>query len=271
MVSELGCEPGHSGWPHGTTHGHIMTDTTATIDTDPVLRKIRGLLDKAEASTFEEESSALFAKAAELMGRYRITEAMIDAGRRPVDRGKIIKRNILLGSGPYVRARLDLLNNVSEASCCRLVTSTGWDGRVGTVIGHKTDVSAVDVLYTSLMIQATVAMNAEIVPVGENTLSFRRSFLFGFSGRVAERLREANRIVTDEIESDSSDSVALVLVDRKKAVDEDVFRRYGRLRSLSRSASLGGAGVGAGRAAGGQADLAGSRGVTGGSNRAISA
>ncbi|HMS90362.1 MAG TPA: DUF2786 domain-containing protein, partial [Acidimicrobiales bacterium] len=69
-----------------------MPDTTITTDTDPVLRKIRGLLDKAEASTFEAESSALFAKAAELMSRHRITEAMIDAGRRPTDRGKIIRR-----------------------------------------------------------------------------------------------------------------------------------------------------------------------------------
>ncbi|HMS90361.1 MAG TPA: hypothetical protein PKE56_18070, partial [Acidimicrobiales bacterium] len=118
---------------------------------------------------------------------------------------------------PYVRARLDLLDSVSEASCCRIVTSTGWDGRIGTVVGYETDVSAVDVLYTSLMIQATVAMKGETVPVGENTTAFRRSFLFGFSGRIAERLREANRIVTDEIQADTSDSVALVLVDRKKA------------------------------------------------------
>ena len=248
-----------------------MPDTTITTDTDPVLRKIRGLLDKAEASTFEAESSALFAKAAELMSRHRITEAMIDAGRRPTDRGKIIRRDIQLGSGPYVRARLDLLDSVSEASCCRIVTSIGWDGRIGTVVGYETDVSAVDVLYTSLMIQATVAMKGETVPVGENTTAFRRSFLFGFSGRIAERLREANRIVTDEIQADTSDSVALVLVDRKKAVDEDLFRRYGKLRSLGASARLGGSGVGAGRAAGGRADLAGSRGVAGGSNRAIGA
>lgn len=270
MVSELGCEPGHSGWPHGTTHGHIMTDTTATVDTDPVLRRIRGLLDKAEASTFEEESSALFAKAAELMGRHRITEAMVDAGRRPVDRGKIIQRDILLGSGPYVRARLSLLDSVATASCCKTVTSTGWDGRIGTIIGYETDVAAVDVLYTSLLIQATVAMKAETVPVGENTTAFRRAFLFGFSGRVAQRLREANQVVTDKIQADTSDSVALVLVDRKKAVEEDLFRRYGKLRSLSSSARLGGSGVGAGRAAGGRANLSG-RSVAGGSDRAIGA
>ncbi len=253
------------------THGHLMPDATITTDADPVLRKIRGLLEKAEASTFEEESSALFAKAAELMGRHRITEAMIDAGRRPTDRGAIIGRDVQLGSGPYVRARLDLLDTVAEASCCRVVTSTGWDGRVGTVVGHETDVSAVDVLYTSLLIQATVAMKGETVPVGEHTTAFRRSFLFGFSERVAERLREANRIVTDEIQADTSDSVALVLVDRKKAVDEDLFRRYGKLRSLGASAGLGGSGVGAGRAAGGRADLAGSRVVAAGSNRAIGA
>lgn len=248
-----------------------MARTTITTGTDPVLRKIRGLLDKAEASSFEAESSALFAKAAELMGRHRITEAMIDAGRRPTDRGRIIQLDIQLGSGPYVRARLDLVDSVSEASGCRIVTATGWDGRIATVIGYETDVYAVDVLYTSLMIQATVAMKGETVPVGENTTAFRRSFLFGFSERVAERLREANRIVTDEIQAEAGDSVALVLVDRKKAVDEDLFRRYGKLGSLGASAGIGGSGVGAGRAAGARADLAGSRSVAGGSNRAIGA
>lgn len=248
-----------------------MSHNANPNDTDPVLRKIRGLLDKAEASTFEAESSALFAKAAELMGRHRITEAMIDAGRPPLDRGKIISRDILLGSGPYVRARLDLLDSVSEASGCRIVTFTGWDGRIGTVIGYETDVSAVDVLYTSLMIQATLAMKGETVPVGENTTAFRRSFLFGFSGRVAERLREANQVVADEIQADATDEVALVLVDRQKAVDEDLFRRYGKLGNLGASAGLGGSGLGAGRAAAGQADLGRSRGVAAGSNRAIGA
>lgn len=248
-----------------------MPQIANTTDSDPILRKIRGLLDKAEASTFEAESSALFAKAAELMGRHRITEAMLDAGRRPADRGRIIGRDVLLGSGPYVRARLDLLHTVADASGCRLVTSVGWDGRIGTVIGFETDVSAVDVLYTSLMIQATVAMKGERVPAGENTTAFRRSFLFGFSERVQERLREANRIATDEIQADTSDSVALVLVDRKKAVDEDLYRRYGKLGSLGASTVFRGTGMEAGRAAGGRADLAGSRGIGGGSNRAIGA
>lgn len=247
-----------------------MSDTTITSEADPVLRKIRGLLDKAEASTFEAESSALFAKAAELMGRHRITKAMLDAGRRPIDRGEIVKRDILLGSGPYVRARLHLLDNVSEASCCRMVTTSGWDGRIGTVIGYETDASAVDVLYTSLMIQATVAMKAATIPVGENTTAFRRSFLFGFSERVAERLREANRIVTDQIQAESDESVALVLVDRQEAVDEDLFRRYGKLPRLGAAARLARSGIGAGRAAGGRADLAGNRGVAAGEKRAIS-
>lgn len=246
-----------------------MTSTPdITTASDSMLRKVRGLLDKAENTEFEAEQDALFAKAAELMARYRITEAMIAGAKPKVDRGEIIEHTVQLGSGQYVRARLALLCAVAENSCCRVLTRTGWDGRVGEIYGYESDVAAVEVLYTSLLVQATSAMRRATRPAGRSGLEFRRSFLFGFAHRVNERLVEANRSVADEVGDETagqtSASVALVLVDRRQDVDDEVFRRVGRVATLGRAKAVTRDGYADGRDAGDRADLHTSRGVTGG-------
>jgi hypothetical protein len=242
-------------------------DTTTTA-TESMLRKVRGLLDKAENTGFEHEQDALLAKAAELMARYRITEAMVARSKPLVDRGRIVQRDVQLGSGQYVRARLALLGAVAEHSCCKLLTHTGWDGRVGEIFGYESDVAAVEVLYTSLLVQATSAMRKAKRPAGQSGLEFRRSFLFGFAHRVSERLEETNRAVADEMADraagPTSTSVALVLVDRRQDVEDEVFRRVGRVGTLGRAKSVSRDGYSGGRDAGDRADLHTARGVAGG-------
>jgi len=243
-----------------------VPDTTSTA-TESMLRKVRGLLDKAENTGFEHEQDALLAKAAELMARYRITEAMVARSKPLVDRGEIVQRDVQLGSGQYVRARLALLGAVAEHSCCKLLTHTGWDGRVGEVFGYESDVASVEVLYTSLLVQATSAMRKAARPAGRSGLEFRRSFLFGFAHRVAERLAETNRAVTEEMGDGTggptSSSVALVLVDRRRDVEDEVFRRVGRVGTLGRAKSVSPDGWSGGRDAADRADLHTARGVAG--------
>lgn len=241
-----------------------MSDTGPNEST---LRKIRGLLDKAEATPFEAEQAALYSKAAELMARHRVTEAMLADAKPLQDRGKVTVRRIHLGAGPYVRARLALLGAVAQPSSCKVLTYVDYDGRFGEVHGYESDLDAVEMLYTSLLIQSASAMKAETVPRGQGAVEFRRSFLFGFAARVRERLDEVNQTVVDDVEAarttDSADgagtegpSVALVLADRREDVEQAVAARYGRigtLRRASKSRSL--AGHQAGAAAGDRADL----------------
>jgi hypothetical protein len=250
-----------------------MTSADTTAATDSMLRKVRGLLDKAENTEFEPEQEALFAKAAELMARYRITEAMVARAKPLVDRGEIVQHTLQLGSGQYVRARLALLCAVADNSCCRVLTHTGWDGRVGEVYGYESDVAAVEVLYTSLLVQATTAMSRAKRPGGRSGVEFRRSFLFGFANRVAERLVEANRSVAEEVgraaDGQTSRSVALVLVDRRQDVDDEVFRRVGRVGTLGRPKAVTRDGYADGRRAGDGADLHSGRGVADGRTPAL--
>lgn len=245
-----------------------------TID---IAQRIRALLDKAENTDYVHERDAFTAKAMSLMAEYRITEAMVDATRAPQDRrGRITERDIGLGSGPYVRARLGLLCQVADANSASVVTHVGWDGRIATVHGYQSDLARIEMLYTSLLVQATTEAGRVAIPRGSSTVSVRRSFLFGFAAQVGERLAEVHHAAARTAESTSTPtgtggpSVAVVLADRRADVDEYVQRRYGRLGTL-RAATVSRAGYGEGRAAGARADLDSGRGVPAGSRGVLGA
>lgn len=245
--------------------------------TTDIARRIRALLDKAENTDYLHERDAFTAKAMALMADYRITEAMVDAARDPKDRrGRIGDREIQLGSGPYVRARLELLGPIAESNTCSVVTYVGWEGRVAGLHGYDSDLARVEMLYTSLLVQATSEAARIAVPRGAKTVSVRRSFLFGFASKVGERLLQANAAAARAADSAATAaeagggvaSVAMVLADRRADVDDYVKQRYGRLGTL-RSTRVSATGYGQGQAAGARADLGTHRDVAAASRGAI--
>lgn len=231
----------------------------ALTDTDTILRRIRGLLDQAENTSFPDEAEAFAAKAAELMARYRIDQAMVTATAR--DPRAVVEETIDLGRGQYVRARLDLLGAIAEPFDCRLITSSHPAGRRGHLIGHPDDVAQVEMLYTSLLLQATRAADFETTPRGHNRITFRRGFLMGFADRVGQRLAAQMAQAVEETDPDAApngeSSVALVLADRRATADRWVDDHYGPLRRLSRAAPVSLDGAKRGQAAGDRADLGG--------------
>jgi hypothetical protein len=222
--------------------------------TDHVQRRILALLDKAASTHFEPEAEAATAKAFELMARHHVDEAVLEARREAQDPSRIIEQRVDLGRGPYVNGRLALLTNVCEAFAVRCLTSVTPDGRAGHVIGHRSDVARVLLLFGSLHAQAASRMAAS-GPTG-NPIRYRRSFLFGFAAKVAERLDQ----VAEAVRQEASSSTALVLVDRSARVDAWVESTYGRLR-LHRAAAPATDGWAAGEAAGEAADLRSSEAV----------
>ena len=241
----------------------MMATTTTNDTTADMARRIRALLDKAENTEFIHERDAFTAKAMSLMAEYRITEAMIDAQRVGADRrGRLGDRDIQLGSGPYVRARLALLTRVGNANGCAVVTRVGWDGRVAMLHGYESDLSRTELLYTSLLVQATSEASKIAARRGNSTVSVRRSFLFGFATKVGDRLDEAQAVAAEEADAAApaasggqrSSSVAMVLADRSAEVDDYVKQRYGRLGTLP-NARVSPEGYGQGVAAGARASL----------------
>ncbi|MFG1996111.1 DUF2786 domain-containing protein [Actinoplanes sp. NPDC048988] len=151
------------------------------------LSKVRALLAKAESTDFPEEAEACTAKAQELMARHRIDHALltVTTGRR--DHPASLRVAV---DSPYEAPKTLLLQVVAEANSCRAV----WTKRFGfsTLIGFPTDLNTTEILFTSLLVQATRAMTHE----KSSARSFRQSFLTAYASRIGERLTAAVDEVT---------------------------------------------------------------------------
>ena len=198
-------------------------------------------MDKASATANVHEADAFSRKAAELVARHRIDPAALTE-RRSDELGV---REVALGRGAYVRARLALLMAVAEAHDTRVVFGTTSTGTVAYVAGYASDLDVVEVMYTSLHAQAASQMAAERRSTAAATQRFRRSFLFGYADRVAKSFDEARR--SAEQESPTAVAVddvgrSIARLERGKQVDGFVQQRFGRVRTARSSA---GAEVGA--------------------------
>ncbi|MGW9030755.1 DUF2786 domain-containing protein [Streptomyces sp. NPDC055722] len=153
-----------------------------------MLTRIRALLAKAEATGYPEEAEALSAKAQELMARYSIDEALLAARTHTRDAPGACRIGV---DAPYETAKAVLLDAVATANRCRAV----WHETLGfsTVIGFEPDLGAVELLYTSLLVQATTAMTkaeaAQRKGGRKRTKTFRQSFLAAYAHRIGDRLR----------------------------------------------------------------------------------
>jgi Protein of unknown function (DUF2786) len=155
-----------------------------------MLSRIRALLAKAEATEFAEEAEALSARAQQLMAKYSIDHALLaaEAGQEEAAGGRRIAVD-----NPYEAAKATLLQTVAAANRCRVV----WSKELGqvTVIGFPADLDAVELLFTSLLVQASTAMlraGGKRDEYGRSrTRTFRQSFLVSYAVRIGERLAEA--------------------------------------------------------------------------------
>jgi len=239
-------------------------------DTTDIARKIRALLDKAENTSYPAEAEAATRKAAELMAAHRITEAMVSAAK-PRSTDTITTRTIVLARGPYVGARTDLLGGIARAFGARIVYAATWEGREAELLGFESDLASVELLYTSLLLQATVAVGQHEIPRGHAALRWRRGFLLGFADTVARRLADIMASATQAAEATMAGqptSVALVLADRTARVNAEYARRYQNVTRGRGHAPVSQHSVLMGAVAGQRADL-GRAGPVGGSRREV--
>jgi hypothetical protein len=228
--------------------GQQRYTATAVSDADEkALGKVRALLAKAEATEFPDEAEALSAKAQDLMSRYSLNEALAqhDRGRKPA----AAARRIWI-ENPYAAAKVTLVQVVSRSNHCRAV----WAERLGfvTVIGCETDLTLVELLTTSLLVQANRAMltAGRSGSAEARSRTFRQSFLVAYAQRIGERLDGASASVTAEVKRDRR--LLPVLAANNRAAEELTHRLFPS--TVPRSVSVSnGAGWGAGRAA---ADMA---------------
>jgi len=218
---------------------------------DPkVLGRVRALLAKAESTDFPEEAEALTAKAHQLMARYAIDQVPHDTRGGPGLHSVAI-------DAPYPAAKFHLLGAIAQANRCEAIWSK-HEG-VATVVGFPVDVATVELLYTSLLVQATTAMLAHGPRADHRgrsrTRAFRHSFLLAFATRIGQRLAEQTA-AEERAAAAAEPGTALVplLQERADEVHRAVGDAFPRLRTHRVSVSSGD-GLRAGNAAAEQADL----------------
>ncbi len=199
-----------------------------------MLGRIRALLAKAEATGFPEEAEALSAKAQELMARHSIDEALLAARAHSADTPGACRIGV---EPPYETAKAVLLDAVARANRCEAV----WNEALGfsTVVGFEADLEVVELLHTSLLVQATTAMTraeaAQRRSGRKRTKTFRQSFLAAYAHRIGDRLAEVAEAQVAEAEAGgvgahgagaAEQDLLPVLAARDVAVREQVGRMF---------------------------------------------
>ena len=223
-----------------------------------VLEKVRALLAKAESTTFPEEAEALSAKAQELIARHAIDEAMVSGGPVTADSPDAPTGVRLPVDDPYAGAKSILLSEVAATNRCHAVWSKGLG--FSTVMGFDADLQFVEMLYTSLLVQATSAMVAAGAQADRRgrsrTRSFRQAFLLAYAVRIGQRLRSAEAAGRAAAAEEYGDALLPVLADRTAAVEAASAAAFPDVMSRSVSVSNA-AGWAAGAAAADLASLSG--------------
>ncbi|HEX9260482.1 MAG TPA: DUF2786 domain-containing protein, partial [Acidimicrobiales bacterium] len=228
---------------------------------DPkVLARVRALLAKAESTQFPGEAEALTTKAAELMARHAIDRAMLEAaGSMGGDGTTPVGRRIAIDD-PYAFAKALLLHVVADASRGKSV----WNDALGaaTVVAYPVDLAVIELLYTSLLVQASHALSVlGAAPAGARTRSrrYRQSFLVAFADRIGQRLEQARQATLGDATRTHGAALVPVLAGRRERVEHTVDELFPT--KTSRAASVRDReGYIAGRAAADQASLDAAKG-----------
>lgn len=226
------------------------------------LKLIRALLAKAEATTFEAEADSFTAKAQELMTRHSIDAAVLAASGVGGDLVAGVESRRVHIDNPYAEEKATLLSAIASVNGAKCI----WVPYAGfsTVMGFPVDLQLTDLLFTSLLLQATRASAAATARDRQlSTPSFRRAFLVAFADRIAERLEAARRHVAAEAEHEYGSSLAPVLASREAAVETAYEQAFPNATTM-RSRGLNAAGWYAGRAAADAADIGAATAITGG-------
>ena len=212
----------------------VLTSTASSGPEHPKLARVRALLAKAESTEFDEEAEALSAKAQELISRYALDRLV--AQGPSAGRDDLAVRRIWLDP-PYVHAKTLLVAVVAAANRCRAASAD----RLGfsVVVGSPADLEVVELLVTSLLVQADAAMlrhgRRTTASGAARTKSFRQSFLTAYATRIGDRLTAATHAAASATDAD----LLPVLRSQEAAVAEEFDRLVPHTRGRSVSVSNG--------------------------------
>ncbi len=183
-----------------------------------MIRKVQGLLAKAEGTDNENEAETFFAKARELMLKHAIDDQMLrmaSAERRAAD-SPILEDFMFSRSDSNAVGLAQLMNAAALACTVKMIiypnrrgsnlnrpgngslVASQWCG----LIGFKSDIEMAKVLYASLLIQARQFGHGDLKQAGidrRHASKFMTGYLVGFAGRVSQRVKADRGIVDNSM------------------------------------------------------------------------
>lgn len=244
-------------------------DLNSVWDNTPMLERVRKLLAKAENPACSSmEAEALNVKAAELIVKYGIDQALLE---NSAEKREEIGERVIQTPAPYSFNKALLLGAIAKClKVALLVKSTNVGGRITKhtsvhMFGYQSDLERVEILYTSLLTQMSLQL-AALQPPRKHQVIWRSSWMRGFVHSVLKRLEAAEQRAMSE--TGDAIGTALVLRDRMRDAEAALAAAYPKTQPLRRHSRHNEASYVAGRVAGERADLGGTR-VTQGSQRAL--
>lgn len=223
--------------------------------------KIRAMQAVAEdPATTPEARQTYLEKVSELMVKYAIDEALL--GIDPTQaKDKIVYEKFDCGGLKTYRWEFIYMGcRIADAFKVKGLYNTVWvkgkNGRYAKdyqlgLVGFSKDVEKVVFLWNALVTQSMLFLNDHVAQemskhqwamyTGMQKYTYRRSFYTHFSNRIGQRLTALYR---KEAETHSTESQALVLVDRSKLVDawlgENINLSSMKSRAISSAGAAGG-------------------------------
>jgi hypothetical protein len=188
-----------------------------------ILEKIRKLVAQAnDQGATEQEAEAFAARAAELMARHGVEQALLDAARDPKDNP--LEHKVIVLEAPYAHERGLLISGIGRA----LSVKVYWNRRSATLVGRRSDIERTEQLYTQLLLFAVTHLKRP-VDVGWRrydatesriyTQQYRKAWITGFAQMIGIRMQRAHKKAVE----DAAPGSALVLADRL-----DVATQHGK-------------------------------------------
>lgn len=220
------------------------------------LARIRALLAKAESTTFPEEAETYTNKAMTLMVQYGIDDAMLAASGEKKE--EIITRVVEIRN-PYSKNKIQLLYSVAQSQSCMSIAHPDRSGKSysrSTVVGYESDVDRVELLFTSLLLQASGQLTRVRPDWRDDTSTtvYRKAWFFGFVDEISKRLDAIREHATQQSES-ARPGTALVLADRDSIVKARFNEMFPRTRDIGSTRLVNAAAYRQGKNAAQNADL----------------
>jgi len=212
---------------------------------EKMTKKVKALLTKAEASTFEAESDAFYAKAAELMAEYAIDEAAL-AALDSTKKVKEIESRAYVVAAPYSVDRMYLIHYVAHAmgGYAYMVTQKRDGYKTATrskdhntyafILGASADIDRIEQMLESLNRQMDRSRESALngmyfKGMGEKKV-WNATFIRGYAIRIGQRIRVSYQTKIEE----QTGGVALVLRDKQALIEEEKRRKGIRAVNTSR-------------------------------------